>query len=177
MALDKVVDSTLLNANLTSIANTIRSKTGKSTSIEFPDGYINEIKTLQSPDGVWVKPNDWPDIEILPISADATMCLYMLYDCRTEVRYADFEPHNIHTISYAKYINGVLQSRNSITGGALDLPDDCDYIVIKIESQNNTPRVVFAKDSNKNLFFVANNIGSNQPCVWMYGKIGKKKPL
>lgn len=43
MAVDKLVDSTQLDADLTSVANAIRLKTGDSSPIAFPSGFVSEI--------------------------------------------------------------------------------------------------------------------------------------
>lgn len=46
MAYDKFVDSVLLDANLTSVADAIRSKTGKTESLAFPEAFITEINSI-----------------------------------------------------------------------------------------------------------------------------------
>lgn len=46
MAVDKLVDSTQLNADLTSVANAIRAKSGGSNSLAFPSGFITEIASI-----------------------------------------------------------------------------------------------------------------------------------
>ena len=43
MSVDKLVDSTTLDAGLTSIANAIRRKSGGSKQLSFPDGFVDEI--------------------------------------------------------------------------------------------------------------------------------------
>ena len=50
MAYDKVVDSSVLDANLTTIANAIRSKTGKSGSLTL-EQMVTEIGSIQSGSG------------------------------------------------------------------------------------------------------------------------------
>ena len=49
MAVDKLVDSTQLDADLTSVADAIRQKTGNEISLRFPTDFISEILTLQPP--------------------------------------------------------------------------------------------------------------------------------
>lgn len=49
MAVDKLVDSTQLDTDLSSIANAIRQKTGNETSLRFPADFISEILTLRPP--------------------------------------------------------------------------------------------------------------------------------
>lgn len=48
MAYDKVIDSSVLDANLTSVANAIRSKGGSSASLAFPAGFINAISQIET---------------------------------------------------------------------------------------------------------------------------------
>lgn len=46
MAVDKLVDSTQLDADLTSVANAIRAKSGGSNSLAFPSEFITEIASI-----------------------------------------------------------------------------------------------------------------------------------
>ena len=48
MAYDKIIDSAQLDANLTSVANAIRSKNGTKTQLTFPDGFVSAINALQT---------------------------------------------------------------------------------------------------------------------------------
>lgn len=48
MSVDKLVDSTQLNADLTSVANAIRSKSGKSGSLSFPSEFVSEINGIDA---------------------------------------------------------------------------------------------------------------------------------
>ena len=48
MAYDKVIDSSALNANLTSVANAIRSKGGTSASLAFPSGFVDAISKIET---------------------------------------------------------------------------------------------------------------------------------
>lgn len=51
MAADKLVDSTQLNADLTSVANAIRTKGGTSAALAFPSGFISAIAAIPSGGG------------------------------------------------------------------------------------------------------------------------------
>ena len=51
MALDKLVDSTQLDADLTSVANAIRTKGGTSASLAFPAGFVQAIGDIPSGGG------------------------------------------------------------------------------------------------------------------------------
>ena len=46
MAYDKVIDSSALEANLTSVANAIRSKGGTSEDLAFPSGFVSAIEAI-----------------------------------------------------------------------------------------------------------------------------------
>ena len=48
MALDKLVDSTQLDSDLTSVANAIRAKSGGSSQLAFPTGFVSEIGKIPS---------------------------------------------------------------------------------------------------------------------------------
>lgn len=51
MAVDKLVDSTQLNSDLTSVANAIRAKSGGSSQLAFPAGFVSEIGNIPSGGG------------------------------------------------------------------------------------------------------------------------------
>ena len=51
MASDKLVDSTQLDADLTSVANAIRTKGGTSASLAFPAGFVQAIADIPSGGG------------------------------------------------------------------------------------------------------------------------------
>lgn len=48
MALDKLVDSTQLDSDLTSVADAIRAKSGGSSQLAFPAGFVSEIQAIPS---------------------------------------------------------------------------------------------------------------------------------
>ena len=48
MAVDKLVDSTQLDSDLTSVANAIRTKSGGSGQLAFPSGFVSEIGNIPS---------------------------------------------------------------------------------------------------------------------------------
>lgn len=52
MALDKLVDSTQLDTDLTSVANAIRTKGGTSAQLAFPAGFVSAIGDIPSGGGV-----------------------------------------------------------------------------------------------------------------------------
>ena len=48
MAVDKLVDSTQLDADLTSVANAIRTKGGTSAQLAFPAGFVSAIDAIEA---------------------------------------------------------------------------------------------------------------------------------
>ena len=67
MAVDKLVDSTQLDADLTSVANAIRTKGGTSAALAFPAGFVNAIYAIETGGG-------GDDTVILP-GANSTMAI------------------------------------------------------------------------------------------------------
>jgi hypothetical protein len=51
MAVDKLVDSSQLDSDLTSVANAIRAKSGGSGQLAFPAGFVSEIQSIVSGGG------------------------------------------------------------------------------------------------------------------------------
>lgn len=51
MSLDKLVDSTQLDSGLTSVADAIRAKSGGSSQLAFPAGFVSEIQAIPSGGG------------------------------------------------------------------------------------------------------------------------------
>lgn len=51
MAVDKLVDSTQLDADLTSVANAIRTKGGTSASLAFPSGFVSAVEAIETGGG------------------------------------------------------------------------------------------------------------------------------
>ena len=57
MAVDKLVDSTQLDADLTSVANAIRTKGGTSASLAFPAGFVSAVEAIPTGGGGGSKEN------------------------------------------------------------------------------------------------------------------------
>ena len=52
MAVDKLVDSSQLDTDLTSVANAIRTKGGTSAQLAFPSGFVTAIGNIQTGGGI-----------------------------------------------------------------------------------------------------------------------------
>lgn len=61
MAVDKLVDSTQLDSDLTSVANAIRAKSGGSSQLAFPAGFVSEIQAIPSGGGGEYTAEDFAD--------------------------------------------------------------------------------------------------------------------
>lgn len=62
MAVDKLVDSSQLDSDLTSVANAIRAKSGGSGQLAFPAGFVSEIGNIPSGGGGDYVAADWLDM-------------------------------------------------------------------------------------------------------------------
>lgn len=51
MAVDKLVDSAVLDANLTAVANAIRTKGGTSAQLAFPAGFVSAVQAIPTGGG------------------------------------------------------------------------------------------------------------------------------
>lgn len=69
MAVDKLVDSTQLDSDLTSVANAIRAKSGGSSQLAFPAGFVSEIQAIPSVGGGYSF--DWADVTEATIGANS----------------------------------------------------------------------------------------------------------
>lgn len=65
MAVDKLVDSTQLDADLTSVADAIRAKTGGTADLAFPSDFVSEIGSISGGGGL-----DWADVTEVTIGAN-----------------------------------------------------------------------------------------------------------
>jgi len=89
MSVDKLVDSTQLDADLTSVANAIRTKGGTSASLAFPADFVSAIAAIPSGGGgaVWTRPAGWPNLDNLDISSGNIA--YLTYKADEEVGFCD----------------------------------------------------------------------------------------
>lgn len=74
MSVDKLVDSTQLDSDLTSVANAIRAKSGGSGQLAFPSGFVSEIGNIPSGGGgTHNLPSGFTEYEY--IEATGTQCI------------------------------------------------------------------------------------------------------
>ena len=60
MATYKVVDADQLNADMSSVADSIRTKGGTTDALAWPDGYKTAIEEIQTGGGSWSQISDKP---------------------------------------------------------------------------------------------------------------------
>ena len=84
MSLDKLVDSSQLDTDLTSVANAIRTKGGTSGQLAFPEGFVSAIENIPSGgasgltllgSGTYTKTSDTASISI-PVTYTGTPKLF-----------------------------------------------------------------------------------------------------
>lgn len=87
MAVDKLVDSTQLDADLTSVADAIRAKGGTSGQLSFPAGFVNAVDAITTGVNIedtfddWQRPSDWPDLDaICPDGFEGALITYQVRD-------------------------------------------------------------------------------------------------
>lgn len=87
MAVDKLVDSTQLDADLTSVANAIRTKGGTSAQLAFPADFVQAIEDIETGGGGDYVANDWLDRTkpVGEISSDATNISYYTFNGHTGI--------------------------------------------------------------------------------------------
>ena len=56
MAYDKVIDSSKLDADLTSVADAIRAKSGTTGGLAFPDGFVSAVEEIQTESSPIIQP-------------------------------------------------------------------------------------------------------------------------
>lgn len=85
MSVDKLVDSTQLNTDLTSVANAIRAKSGGSSQLAFPNGFVSEIGNI--PSGGTVTADDVIIGNILSGDVEITLDININTDAYNPIRY------------------------------------------------------------------------------------------
>lgn len=92
MAVDKLVDSTQLDADLTSVANAIRTKGGTSASLTFPAGFVSAVEAIPTGGGggSFVKhtgsvtfSSNTQNFSVTGLGAPAMIVLFAIHDAPT----------------------------------------------------------------------------------------------
>ena len=76
MALDKLVDSTQLDTDLTAVANAIRTKGGTSAQLAFPVGFVSAVEAIPTGGGG----ADWNDIVTKNVTGTVTITAQRIYE-------------------------------------------------------------------------------------------------
>jgi len=83
MAIDKAIDSAQLDADLTSVANAIRTKGGTSAALAFPAGFVSAVEAIETGGGGYTADEIASGVEPSgAITVTATKLKnYAFYDC------------------------------------------------------------------------------------------------
>ena len=129
MSYDKIVDGAALDADLTSIADAIRSKGNTTEQLAFPAGFVSAIDAISgntpSPAKGWVRPANWPDLDSLDLSNEDAM--YYTVDCRGTIAAHAIDPDVEHEIGFCADTTGGTWTleRGKIEGGAFVVAETC----------------------------------------------------
>ena len=113
MAVDKLVDSTQLDADLTSVANAIRTKGGTSAQMAFPAGFVSAVQNISG--------NLQPVASVLVTSAisntlEMANLLIDIYQWETAHAYFATIRGNVATGNYAGLFIALIKQTDGIMG-------------------------------------------------------------
>ena len=123
MAVDKLVDSTQLDSNLTSVANAIRAKSGGSSQLAFPAGFVSEIGNIPSGGGGMTL--DWATIQEVTVGANSITntsgvnTYFSGYNYKFVMLASDLTVNNQFVLGFSANANGVLNSPYRLRNGVV----------------------------------------------------------
>lgn len=101
MAADKLVDSSALDTNLTSIANAIRTKTGGSSALAFPSGFVSAIGTIKSKIGTKTVTNNDATASSISFSSLSGMPIAFFVRCKASIsRNSSYRYYFVNSMCY-----------------------------------------------------------------------------
>ena len=166
MALDKLVDSEQLNAALTNIANKIRSKTGKSSELSFPNDFESEIESIQTGGGgdtPVASPAltliDWEGTILKEYSSDDALALAALPAPNTLSTYSrvdhellSFQEWNWSLADIKTWINNH-SGENLLVGAIYTTTDNQDHNYWKSSRFENTVTAIYMQKRATNIIY------------------------
>lgn len=123
MSADKLVDSTQLDSDLTSVANAIRAKSGGSSQLAFPAGFVSEIGNIPSGGGGMTL--DWATIQEVTVGANSVTntsgvsTYFSGYNYKFIMLASDLTVNNQFAFGYSASANGALNTPYRWRGGAI----------------------------------------------------------
>lgn len=105
MAKDKAVDSAVLNAGLTSIADAIREKAGTTEALSFPAGMAAAIAGIETGGSIEVKTGE--------VTLTETKVSYTFLSDNPDIFILYKADNNGNTYSDARYVWAIIQYKNS----------------------------------------------------------------
>ena len=140
MALDKAIDSAQLDANLTAIADAIRTKGGTSEALVFPAGFVSAVQAIQSGGGGTITAATSKDVNFYDY--DGTLLYsYTLEEAQALTALPDGPTH--HGLVFDGW-NYSLESVKSLTrvmniGAMYSTDDGTTRIYIHLEDGRTSP--------------------------------------
>lgn len=137
MALNMLVDGTQLDSDLTDIADAIRQKTGKTATIEFPNGFVQEIGEIKGEaSGTYAVEGsgtfDVSDYENVYV-AQGTKTALGSVTIDTSTHTATFRPRVVTTEGWidsgSSYGSALTTTANELASGTLNITTDGTYDV------------------------------------------------
>ena len=157
MAIDKTIDSAILDENLTAVADAIRAKGGTNAALAFPGGFVDAIHAISvgtggATDEGWVRPSDWPNYDV--IDRTDMEAIFFTYSCIDTIEsYASF---SVSTSGSGNYLveRGYIDadgfhaiSSSSVASNTVfseRLPiDEGNYIVYKVSPETDVDHLAY----------------------------------
>lgn len=138
------VDSTQLDSDLTSVANAIRAKSGGSSQLAFPAGFVSEIQAIPSgtPERTkWYRPPDWPDLSSLTLTPSGSNTNKVYYTIDTSLLpdktiYSNNYGFSVGHIDSGVFVSDYTATQESGTTYKIVLPNDCPRYVVAYYAQS-----------------------------------------
>ena len=185
MAIDKAIDSAILDENLTAVADAIRTKGGTNAALVFPGGFIDAIHAISvgtggATDEGWVRPSDWPNYDV--IDRTNMEAIFFTYSCIDAIEsYASF---SVSTSGSGNYLveRGYIDadgfhaiSSSSVASNTVfseRLPiDEGNYIVYKVSPETDVDHLAYIDMVKPTQITDAHDIiHSLQRCVERWGR-------
>ena len=140
MAVDKLVDSAQLESDLTDIADAIRAKTGKSTSMEFPGEFVSEIGSISGGGGAFYSGIFTPTERQASYNFYAPNCTYIAIIATST---PDTSTGLAFIYACVGYVDRLYASQSTNSGTSIAGGNDTG----KVKYQNDTFTITFGNDN------------------------------
>ena len=158
MAVDKLVDSTQLDTDLTSVANAIRAKSGGSSQLAFPAGFVSEIGNIPTGGGGGA----FQVLETITVPANTRAVNIDFTDYLSYDVFFVVEDVTLTASDWLYYVkNGSSPSGGKYGFSAVNHEGVCFIQFSKMTSKNNAASFVTSvSGSNESLLFAAETVSN-----------------